>query len=230
LLDVRRSRILLATRVTKPTAAWWSWSRSGTAPESARRPASDPALLAVWQRIEAWLSTHAKRIHKGLAGPASDSSIAQVEAELGLTLPPEYRASLLIHDGERKDVGSIRGWRLNSLAQLLEEYRVMSQVLRSESFLQYANEVNGPGLKPGYWQRAWIPIASDRSANHYLMDLDPAPDGVRGQIFVFDHEQGAEPVEARGFLSWLEQYASELEANQVVLTAGELRSSVSVRE
>lgn len=218
------------------TANWWrslSSQSGGLVGAGAGDPAVGAARLALseqhatlhdaWQRIEAWLSVNAPRVHKGLGEPASEQSIVAVERELGFALPAEYRASLQIHDGERKDVGAIRGWRLNSLRDLIEEYRMMSQVLRSESFSKYADERNELGLRPGYWHPRWIPIASDRSANHYLMDLDPAPEGTLGQIFVFDHEQGPEQLEARSIGEWLLRYAEALEGGQVALQSGELR-------
>lgn len=205
----------------KSMSNWWR-----TKPEAEPLvPVSETELAVrhVWDRIERWLAAHAPRVYKALGPAASEAAIGAVETELGLRFPADYRVSLRIHDGERKNVGVIHGFQLNSLELLIQEYRVMAQVLTAGSFAQFAAETNEPGLKPGYWRQSWLPIASDRSANHYLMDLDPAPEGSLGQVFVFDHEQGAEPVEAPSFLAWLQRYAEWLESGRIIWRDGELR-------
>lgn len=83
------------------------------------------SIAHTWERFEGWLRAHAPRIAAGLGPPATPERIAEVERELGHSLPPDWRASMLIHDGEAADVGSIAGLRLNSLDELMADWRGM---------------------------------------------------------------------------------------------------------
>ena len=47
--------------------------------------------LAAWERIEAWLRTHAPRTYAALPGPAELSAVEEAEAAVGV-LPPELRS------------------------------------------------------------------------------------------------------------------------------------------
>ncbi|MFT3764568.1 MAG: SMI1/KNR4 family protein [Minicystis sp.] len=84
------------------------------------------SIAQAWERFERWLREHAPRIAAGLGAPATSERIAAVERELGRSLPADWRASLLIHDGEATDVGSIAGLRLNSLDALVADWRAMA--------------------------------------------------------------------------------------------------------
>ena len=230
--DSNGPRPVARTKEKGGKKSWWSWGRDKKTKRSKLPPirSADSTTLSavreIWQRIERWLETNAPpRVLRGLAPPASEEDIANAEDELGYRFPADFRASLFIHDGERKDVGSIKGLRLNSLKELLVDWRTMEELLRDGEFSQFGDEVGPTGLKPGHWNRGWVPVASDGGGNSYSMDLDPGGAGTAGQMFFFDHEQGPGTVEAKSLLEWLGHYADELEAGRVRVRAGGLASA-----
>jgi cell wall assembly regulator SMI1 len=91
-------------------------------------------IVETWERFEAWLRARAPQIAEGLAPPAATERIAAVERELGRSLPADFRESLRIHDGEAVDVGSIAGLRLNSLDELMRDWRAMAKLHEEGAF------------------------------------------------------------------------------------------------
>lgn len=176
-------------------------------------------IRETWNRIESWLATNAPRVLRGLGDPASAAAISAAEETMGFRFPPDFRASLAVHDGEKTDVGAIKGLRLNSLEDLLSDWEIMEELRQSGTF---DDSPSPEGLKPGHWNRGWLPVASDGGGNSLSMDLDPAAGGVAGQIFFFDHEQGPEPIVASSFGDWLARYAADLENEKVIVRAGSL--------
>lgn len=66
------------------------------------RPVDPKVKRAVdrqWRRIERWLETRAPRTHATLGRPGRARTIAIAEAQMGLDLPDDLRASLLRHNG-----------------------------------------------------------------------------------------------------------------------------------
>jgi cell wall assembly regulator SMI1 len=147
----------------------------------------------------------------GLRPPATEAQIAALEEAVGYRLPADYRASLAIHDGQKDAfVGAMSGLTLNSIKETLEDWSAMEELLRAGEF-DAPCESPDEALRDGWWNRGWLPIVSD-NGNSINIDLDPTAEGVVGQVFFFDHEEGAAPVDASSFAEWLEQIAGELEA------------------
>jgi hypothetical protein len=49
-----------------------------------------------------------------------------------------------------------------------------------------------------------------------MIDLDPPPEGTRGQVILYDHEVGPMRVVAPSFSAWLARIAAALEAGKLV--------------
>ncbi|MEU6793269.1 SMI1/KNR4 family protein [Nonomuraea wenchangensis] len=64
-------------------------------------PAVQRAVNRQWRRVERWLRANAPRTYRTLAGPARARTIAVAEAQMGVDLPDDLRASLLRHNGSR---------------------------------------------------------------------------------------------------------------------------------
>jgi cell wall assembly regulator SMI1 len=167
-------------------------------------------VASLWNRIHAHLAVNDSYVRAHLGPPATEAQIRALEEAIGYRLPADYRASLAIHDGQKEGfVGAMDGLSLNSLEETLQDWRVMEELLRAGAFDEPC-ESPEEGLQAGWWNRGWLPIVSD-NGNSINIDLAPAADGVVGQVFFFDHEQGAGPVRANSFAAWLEQVAEELE-------------------
>src|SRR5215469_11985781 len=65
---------------------------------------ADLDVAGAWARVEAGLSRVLPASLRRLAAPARQRDIDVVEAALGVALPPDFRASLGIHNGTRLDL------------------------------------------------------------------------------------------------------------------------------
>jgi cell wall assembly regulator SMI1 len=119
----------------------------------------DPPIAPVaasWQRIDAWLARHAPASHAALHPPASEDDLTRTETALGFPLPPDLRASLLHHNGERWP-GALPGGPLYSTAQI-----VQSQALRMDIW-----EPDDPDTA-GWWGARWVPFAGGDGDDHFI--------------------------------------------------------------
>ncbi|WP_254512951.1 SMI1/KNR4 family protein [Anatilimnocola floriformis] len=63
------------------------------------------------------------------------------------------------------------------------------------------------------WRQRWLPIAVDAGGNLLAVDLDPGPQGSRGQVIAWN---GSPPprVVAPSYAAWLNAIAEELSARR----------------
>jgi len=54
-----------------------------------------------------------------------------------------------------------------------------------------------------WWNKKWVPFAEDGGGNLLCIDLDPAPQGVSGQIIGFERGSGPYPTEFKSFSEFL---------------------------
>lgn len=173
-------------------------------------------IKPIWERIEKWLSSNAPTIVESLQPGATNEEIAATEAFLGVTFPPDIKASYLIHDGQLTDgPGLIDGREFLSLERIKDEWQVWKELYDYGTFNDAKADPEGP-IAQYWWNPKWIPITYDGAGNHHCLDLDPAPGGNVGQIIWMWHDNPSRSIEATSFTSWLEAFADELEADVYV--------------
>lgn len=144
----------------------------------------------LWRRIEGILDARAERSDAwrerrgSLRPPVDAEEVARAEAELGLPLHPELRASLGVHDGQDpRALEVFKKWGLHSLAAALADWRFY-------------------GERHDY-RREWLPIARDGGGGRILLDLR------RGAVLWYSRIGNASPV-AASLREWLMQVTSAL--------------------
>ncbi len=149
-----------------------------------------PAMKELWARLAKWARQHAPSMAFTLRPPVSADAIARAEATLGVSLPADYRESLLAHDGlesSEADDETRFPWmpgcdRMAPLEEVVAQYREEREwdepdapAGRTMDKGRIANVVFHPGR---------IPIAGNRhwdQDNTYL-DLAPGKNGTAGQL------------------------------------------------
>src|SRR5262245_26057184 len=117
--------------------------------------------------------------------PASAAAIADVERELGCTLPPDLAASLGLHDGQDRSGFELLGtWGLYPLVEIVRVWRmfgdmVQSGIVSGEDDRQWVFP-KGP-VRPRTWDPARIPFAYDGGGTHLVVDMNPDRGGSVGQ-------------------------------------------------
>ncbi|MDR2874655.1 MAG: SMI1/KNR4 family protein, partial [Methylobacillus sp.] len=151
---------------------------------------------------------------------ASEEKLARLEREMGASLPPEFLDFYRQHDGQPESegwFGIIGGERLLSVDEMLRWRDEFAEFLDNDFFNDDAKceTRNDPGIRDVYWSALWLPLtASDRVCD--VLDLDPTPQGRRGQIFEFGMQGGENTLKANSFSEWLEMYITQLENGEYV--------------
>jgi cell wall assembly regulator SMI1 len=172
-----------------------------------------------WNRIEAWLTANAAPIAAGLNPPAPDSEIRETEHLLGARFPDDVRASFLRHNGQAHDSPwMMNGWELLSLERIRDEWKVWKDLLDGGDFSGIQSDADGSTVRNDWWNPAWIPFTYSGSGDHYCLDLSPGPHGNVGQIIEMWHDEGARPVVAESFYTWMTSFADALGNDELVLS------------
>src|SRR4051794_4987033 len=85
-------------------------------------------MKALWTRLENWHAKNSVDLPFRPRPPATDKDIAEAETAMNLKFPADFRASLLVHDGE-EDYDDVRfDWmpgcdRLAPLRQIVAQWK-----------------------------------------------------------------------------------------------------------
>jgi len=172
-------------------------------------------MKTVWDRIHVWLQANAPEVLANLRPGATEEAIRAAEAEMGVTLPDDVRASYLVHDGQEvlRDAGCGRaflyGWELCSLARILQSWRCHKDLLDNGTFDDVKSDPSSK-VRRDWWHPAWVPVTNSGMGYCHCIDLAPKKAGRRGQIILWCHDEGERPVQAASFAQWLDRFAREL--------------------
>jgi cell wall assembly regulator SMI1 len=166
----------------------------------------------IWKRIEDWLKQNAPDQFAAMQPGAPEADIKKAEKALSCELPGEFKESCRIHDGMRAGVGPlVAGWRLLSLATIVKEWQALEKAAGNGA----SDDTNGGSdvqIKPVWWNRRWIPIASNSSGDFVCVDLAPQRVGKSGQVISYLHADPARKLMARDVKIWLAEFAADLES------------------
>jgi cell wall assembly regulator SMI1 len=158
--------------------------------------------LAGWQRLDAWLASNDPARFADLNPPAADEAIRELERRLGLALPGEFVDSLKVHDGQRGQAGALfDGNQLLPIRHIAMSWSSWTELLDDGDF---DGRVARPdaGIRDGWWQRGWVPFASNGGGDYLCLDLTPAPRGRLGQVIEVLHDVPQRVRVAPSFAVW----------------------------
>jgi cell wall assembly regulator SMI1 len=164
-----------------------------------------------WNRIKKWLEQNDSGRLKLLQKGADSTEINLLESTIGVKLPEDFVLFYSIHNGQTPySKGIIIGEELLSTERILDEWNIWKALIDSNEF----TDINGTpdaGIKNDWYNKSWIPITCDGAGNHYCLDLDPAGNGVYGQIIRVWHDDGTRTLEADSFRKWISYFVEDLE-------------------
>jgi len=183
------------------------------------------AVDALWDRIEAWLAASAPHVLAGLNGGATDEEFAVAEVAIGVTLPEDVRASWRRRNGQKNDDGDgmLTGGYFHSLADMVDDWQAWQGALTERSTdpgwenVTPAGDVD-PGIRPLWWNPAWVPVSRSDSGISWCVDTDPAQGSRAGQIILVHPHDPWRSVEAENFTALLSRFADDLEAGEYVVS------------
>jgi cell wall assembly regulator SMI1/ankyrin repeat protein len=170
-------------------------------PPPAERATKPAGLAAVWERLTKALGRAAPLVKKSLRKGTTDARLNALEAALGVTLPPDVRASYLLHDGQKDGADGLlpegfagldAEYVLLPVACIPAEWRPWQELHAGGEF---AGQVGKPdaGVRADWWHPGWVPVASNGAGDAVCIDLAPAKGGSVGQVVWVGHESGDRP-------------------------------------
>lgn len=192
---------------------------------------SYPPLASTWNRIKLWLSREYPELGDTLNYGILPQDLAQIEMQLGFSLPAPVRESYLIVDGQEAESsagcsdGLFFGLTLLPLEDVLEEWRFWREVDEDPAtgantrLRQLMNSIPDEWVRKEYSLRGWIPLIIDKAGNYIGIDLNPGEGGSVGQVIVFGRDFDTKVVLWRGdglagWATWLACFADELESGE----------------
>ena len=177
------------------------------------------SVKAAWKRLASWSVAHLPREGRPGNPPATVKQIREFEAAVGVKLPADVRQSFRLYNGQCPGPGIIYGLAVESLRDCLNNWkqwvkgRQMTQKDGSHVGLDEACYSFPNGfVRPVYFDPKWVPLTYDGSGNHIGVDLNPGPNGTRGQVIIFGPDDEHHTVLARSWGQFLTDIADELEA------------------
>jgi len=188
------------------------------------------SIHTLWQRLESWAEKHAPEMLDELQGPATQVEIDELEKRLQLSLPEDFKQSLLIHNGE-DDGWPSRVFFENGaylpVPAIYNDWKMLQEAVQADAIdrSEYDSEVN-PKIKPVMFSKGWIPIMNMNGDVFHAIDMDPGETGVAGQIIQVDWECDVFEVIAHSFTEFLQKYIEALESGKIEI---ELDKSVNIK-
>lgn len=165
----------------------------------------------LWERVRLWLEKNAPRVQNDLLPGASEAEIDTTETQMELSLPEDFKTSVLIHNGQDGRFRLVEPWELIPIDGIASEAERMDTIFDNPDDPEI--ETRG-AVKPMLWNTSWIPFAADGTGNLLCLDLDPDEGGKIGQVILWASDPPYIEVIAANYRAWLEQFASDLEAGK----------------
>lgn len=174
-------------------------------------------IAELTQSLVAWFEENLPAIAADLNPGASPAALASLEAKIGQALPPEAREFYQLHDGQKGEApGFFYGLEFLALNQVANQWQTWADIVADDPELP--GSIPGSSTPPGairevYVDLAWIPVAHDFSGNHLALDLNPGPQGQRGQVINYGPDENDKYVLAPSLTDFLHWFYRELEAS-----------------
>lgn len=175
---------------------------------------STGAINRLWHKIERWYEENAPLIFSELGAGASLADIAMFQQKTGLVLPEDFVASYMVHNGNVQ----FHDYRYLSLAQVEDNWNMLNKMLNDGKFIGTTHDPE-KRIQDVWWHSAWIPFAEDSGGNLICIDLDPAANGVRGQVFYWEISDGPCGTHYTSFFAWLKAYKDLLYQGGLIVSA-----------
>lgn len=164
-------------------------------------------MKEVWANIEKHLLEHVPTVVESLNAPASLDDIESLEREMGYTLPEDFKAYLLVHNGQ-DDPSRLQTFceegNILSIHSIIETYRMLNDI----------NESDSSGASD-WWARNYLPI-TDCEGDHLAIDLET------GTVVMHGHDCGIEEGIAPSFEAWFKSKLAIFEEGKFSVNDGYL--------
>ena len=177
----------------------------------------------LWQKIQQSLLAIAPSIGKSFHKPAEESQIKALEDAVAQPLPESFKQYLRTFNGQEQSDSPNYFMGYNLLLptdEIIETYQMLVEDFEGESI---ADELNPNKIQPVLWNKGWIPFTDFEATTRICIDLNPAGNGVKGQVIMLypgiDY-QSDEVVLANSFKEFTQKIWNILDAKDYSLEEG----------
>jgi cell wall assembly regulator SMI1 len=164
------------------------------------------SIKSLWEKLERHLRRHHPDLLADLNPPATTAEIDMFQSTLKTKLPAAFVELLMIHNGQRGQADWLfEGEKFLSIEEILMDWRTLCS-LETDGDFDDAIADSQEGVKNCWWSKGWVPITSNGFGDHHCLDLDPSPEGERGQIINFFHDSPERSRVASGVSVWFAQF------------------------
>jgi len=135
--------------------------------------------------------------------PAPESAVNELSTKFDIVLPTDFiwfltKGSIKIAIEGSYDTIDIEriDYNLGKMNKWLDEGAF-------EGKIETIDGSPSPLMQNVWWNKKWVPFAEDGGGNLLCIDLDPAPQGVSGQIIGFERSTGPYPTEFKSFSDFM---------------------------
>ena len=177
----------------------------------------------LWQKIQQSLLAIAPSIGKSFQRPAKECQIKALEDVIAQPLPESFKEYLRTFNGQAQSDSPNYFMGYNLLLptdEIIETYQMLVEDFEGESI---ADELNPNKIQPVLWDKGWIPFTDFEATTRICIDLNPATNGVKGQVIMLypgiDY-QSDEVVLANSFEEFTQKIWNILDAKDYSLEEG----------
>lgn len=139
---------------------------------------------SLWKKIQQSLLVIAPSIGESFQKPAEESQIKALEDAVTQPLPESFKQYLRTFNGQAQSDSPHYFMGYNLLLptdEIIETYRMLVEDFEGESI---ADELNPNKIQPVLWDKGWIPFTDFEATTRICIDLNPATNGVKGQVIM----------------------------------------------
>ena len=138
----------------------------------------------LWQKIQQSLLAIAPSIGESFQKPAEESQIKALEEVIAQPLPESFKEYLRTFNRQEQSDSPHYFMGYNLLLPtdgIIETYQMLVEDFEGESI---ADELNPNKIQPVLWDKGWIPFTDFEATTRICIDLNPATNGVKGQVIM----------------------------------------------
>ena len=138
----------------------------------------------LWQKIQQSLLAIAPSIGESFQKPAEESQIKALEEVIAQPLPESFKEYLRTFNGQAQSDSPNYFMGYNLLLptdEIIETYQMLVEDFEGESI---ADELNPNKIQPVLWDKGWVPFTDFEATTRICIDLNPAANGVKGQVIM----------------------------------------------
>ncbi|HAZ48357.1 MAG TPA: hypothetical protein DDW76_26355 [Cyanobacteria bacterium UBA11369] len=188
-------------------------------------PLRDPVCLLteatkkIWEHFERWCRENAPLVCEDLKQGAKAEEIKTLGDRIGLSLPEDFAAFLIVHNGAMW----FSSYEYLDTERIYQTWSRMNRLKEEGVFdrLQVPDASKGI-IKNTWWDSHWIPFAEDGDVNLLCIDLAPDANGSMGQVIYWEKHEGPLPSGCQSFFAWFRDMEKGLGRYYVVEENGRI--------